>query len=157
VGPDEAEDLSQEVFLRANKSLEFFRGEAQLSTWLYRIATNAAIDRLRSASFRHAEQELTLDDSCETGANEPWMREEPVPLEKVLLQKDRFHCFVRYIKNLPLNYQVVVLLHEVEDLTTSEIANVLGVSQETVKIRLHRGRIKLFEALRANCKLEEWL
>ncbi len=160
VGAEEAEDLTQEVFLRANQGLSSFRGEAQLSTWLYRIATNAAIDKIRSASFRHNMQEVILEDACESETNgtmELWSREESASVEQVLLQKDRFHCFVNYIKNLPLNYKIIVLLSEVEDLTTREIAEILGVSQETVKIRLHRGRVKLFQALRENCKPEEWL
>jgi RNA polymerase sigma-70 factor, ECF subfamily len=163
VGADEAEDLTQEVFLRANQGLASFRGEAQLSTWLYRIATNAAIDKIRSASFRHGMQEIILEDVCENGTNginetmELWSRESPASVEQVLLRKDRFHCFVNYIKNLSLNYKLVVLLSEVEELTTGEIAEILGVSQETVKIRLHRGRLKLFQALRENCKPEEWL
>jgi RNA polymerase sigma-70 factor (ECF subfamily) len=105
-------------------------------------------------------QEIILEDGCETGTNEAmelWSREAPASVEQVLLQKDRFHCFVNYIKNLPLNYKIVVLLSEVEELTAREIAEILGVSQETVKIRLHRGRVKLFQALRENCKPEEWL
>ncbi len=91
------------------------------------------------------------------GQWELWSREEPISVEQALLQKDRFHCFVNYIKKLPLNYKIIVLLSEVEELTTREIAEILGVSQETVKIRLHRGRVKLFQALRENCKPEEWL
>jgi RNA polymerase sigma-70 factor (ECF subfamily) len=56
VGPDEAEDISQNVFLKVHAGLKDFRGEASLSTWIYRIATNAALDRLRSRSFREAAQ-----------------------------------------------------------------------------------------------------
>jgi RNA polymerase sigma-70 factor (ECF subfamily) len=158
VGPAEAEDLAQEVFLRANLSLDTFRGEAQLSTWLYRIASNAAIDRLRSASFRQGKEELELDEQCDCSAGGTGGGGVAViPVEDILLQKDRFHCFLGFIERLPLNYKIIVLLSEVEELTTREIAVVLGLSQETVKIRLHRGRTRLFQALREKCKPEEWL
>jgi RNA polymerase sigma-70 factor (ECF subfamily) len=157
MGADEAEDLTQEVFLRVNQNLSSYRGEAQLSTWLYRIATNAAIDKTRTASFRHGAQESTLDDLCEGGTKEIWSGEQLPSIVQTLLQKDRFHCFVGYIKSLPLNYKIIVLLSEIEELTTGEIAEILGLSQETVKIRLHRGRTRLLQALRENCKPEEWL
>jgi RNA polymerase sigma-70 factor (ECF subfamily) len=157
IGAGEAEDLAQEVFMRVNQTLASFRGESQLSTWLYRIATNAAIDRMRTASFQHRIQEGTLDDGSEAGAKEIWTGEEPSSLEQTLLQKERYHCFLRYVKALPLNYQVILLLSEIEALTTREIAEILGLSQETVKIRLHRGRMRLFQALRETCRPEEWL
>ena len=157
VGVDEAEDLSQEVFMRVNQSLASYRGEAQFSTWIYRIATNAAIDRIRSASFRHGTQEVTLDDLCESGTKGIWSGQELPSIEQTLLQKDRYHCFVGYIKNLPLNYKIIVLLNEIEELTTLEIAEILGLSQETVKIRLHRGRTRLLQELKVHCKPEEWL
>ncbi len=162
VGPDAAEDLTQEVFLRINASLPTFRGEAQLSTWLYRIATNAAIDKIRSASFRHGAQETHLVDLeevdlAEHKASAPWRGNPPATIEQILLEKDRLYCFLNYVKNLPVNYKIVVMLSEVEALTIREIAEVLGLSQETVKIRLHRGRARLFQALKENCKPEEWL
>ncbi len=61
VGEFEAEDLTQEVFVRVNQNLPGFRGESRLSTWIYRIATNAAIDRRRQPSFRRAAQDPSLD------------------------------------------------------------------------------------------------
>ena len=157
VGADEAEDLTQEVFTRVNQSLSTYRGEAQLSTWLYRIATNAAIDKTRTASYRHGAQVIPLDEVCTGGTKEIWSGEEQPLVEQTLLQRERFHCYVRYIKNLPLNYKIIVLLNEIEELTTGEIAAILGLSQETVKIRLHRGRTRLLQALRENCRPEEWL
>jgi len=157
LGPQEAEDLAQEVFLRAHQSLDSFRGEAQISTWLYRIASNAAIDRLRSASFRQGKAEIELDEHCECGGEEMGRAHLLAPVEIVLLEKDRYHCFMDYIEQLPLSYKLIVLLSEVEELTTGEIAKIMGLSQETVKIRLHRGRTRLFQALRENCKPEEWM
>lgn len=65
VGEEEAEDLTQEVFAKVSQSLADFRGESQLSTWLYRIATNAGIDRMRTRSFRQDARTISLDDSTE--------------------------------------------------------------------------------------------
>jgi RNA polymerase sigma-70 factor, ECF subfamily len=157
VGVEEAEDLTQEVFLRASHGLSSFRGEAQLSTWLYRIATNAAIDRARSAPYRYISKEVALDEACESRSVEMWGAGERGSLEQILLEKDRFHCYVGYLNRLPLNYKIIVLLTELEELTTREIAEILGLSQETVKIRLHRGRERLFRTLQDHCKPEEWL
>lgn len=67
LGELEAEDLTQEVFVRVSRALPTFRGESQLSTWLYRIATNAAIDRLRSPSFQQLAPQRLPDDSMEPG------------------------------------------------------------------------------------------
>ena len=162
MGTETGEDLTQEVFLRASQNLSNFRGQAQLSTWLYRIASNAAIDKIRSASFRHGTNEVNLVDLenvnlVDHKACEPWNGDTPAPIEQTLLEKDRLHCFLNYVKELPVNYKIILMLSEVEALTIREIADVLGLSQETVKIRLHRGRVRLFQALKENCKPEEWL
>ena len=153
----EAEDLTQEVFVKVSGTLGSFKGDSKLSTWLYRIATNAAIDKLRSPSFRQDARETTLDDSCEAQTQDIWSREESPALEQILLQKDRFDCFAGFVQKLPLNYRTVVMLSEMEEMTCKEIAEILGVSQAVVKIRLHRGRVKLLQELKAQCRSEEWL
>jgi len=153
----EAEDLTQEVFVKVSRALETFRGDSQLSTWLYRIATNAAIDKIHSSSFRQNAQESTLDDMCEAQTKDIWTGEESPALEQILLQKDRFRCFSSFVRKLPVNYRLVVMLSEMEGLACKEIAEILGVSQDVVKIRLHRGRAKLLQELKAECSPEEWL
>jgi len=64
---DEAEDLAQEVFLKVTKSLDRFRSESSISTWVYRIATNAAMDRVRSAAYRTRVSSTPVDDFCDAG------------------------------------------------------------------------------------------
>lgn len=63
IGDDEAEDISQEVFEKVNRALEGFEGRSKLSTWIYRIATNAALDRFRSTAFKRSLERATLEDS----------------------------------------------------------------------------------------------
>ncbi len=159
VGEYEAEDLTQEVFLKINQALNTFRGKSSLSTWIYRIATNAALDRMRSPSFRRsADSGLPEDeDSQVTTAKDESFSTELSSLEQQLCRQERIECYLDFIKDLPINYRMIVALSELEDLAASEIADILGLSVEVVKIRLHRGRVKLLRALRSHCKAEDWL
>jgi RNA polymerase sigma-70 factor (ECF subfamily) len=157
VGEAEAEDLTQEVFIKVSRSLGSFRGESQLSTWLYRIATNAAIDRMRSPSFRGEVVLDGLDLSDEMDVRDAWSGEEAPTLEQQLMRKEMYECFLDYVKRLPPNYRTVVVLSELEQLPNDEIAGILGISVDMVKIRLHRGRKRLLQELKDHCKAEDWL
>lgn len=157
VGEHEAEDLSQEVFVKVNQALKTFRGESQLSTWLYRIATNAAIDKMRTASFRQGTEQIVLDDSNEIEDKDSWTGEETPSLEQQLMQKEMYQCFIDYVKNLPTSYRAIIILSELEGLSNNDIAEILGLSLDVVKIRLHRGRVRLLEELKTNCKADDWL
>lgn len=157
VGEQEAEDLTQEVFIRMGQALQSFRGESQLSTWIYRIATNVAIDKMRSPSFRQDAKQSSFDDVDETESKDLWMEEETPSIEQQLLQKQRNECFVGFVQELPVQYRTVVVLSELEELTNNEIAEILGLSLDVVKIRLHRGRTRLLQELKTHCKAEDWL
>ncbi len=157
VGEAEAEDLSQEVFVRVSQALKTFRGESQLSTWLYRIATNAAIDKIRTVSFQQNADLGLLDDSDETENKDVWTGEESPSLEQQLVQKEMYECFLDFVKRLPPNYRTVVVLSELEQLPNKEIAGILGLSLEVVKIRLHRGKTRLLQELKTHCNAEDWL
>jgi RNA polymerase sigma-70 factor, ECF subfamily len=157
VGEDEAEDLTQEVFIKVNRALGTFRGESQLSTWIYRIATNTAIDKIRTSAFHQDAQNDSLDDMDEVEDKEAWTEEETLTPEQQLLLKDMYKCFGNFVGNLPANYRTVVVLSELGELTNDEIAQVLGLSLAAVKIRLHRGRARLFQELKTHCKAEDWI
>ena len=157
VGEQEAEDLTQEVFVKVNRALDTFRAESQLSTWIYRIATNTAVDRMRKSSFRQGAGQLPFDDTNETESKDLWTGEETPSLEQQLLRIERNECFMDFVQNLPANYRTVVVLSELEELKNSEIADILGLSLDVVKIRLHRGRTRLLQELKAHCKAEDWL
>ena len=145
VGSSEAEDVTQEVFVKVHQALPHFRGDCKVSTWIYRIATNAAFDRLRSPSLRGADRVL-----LQIGRPAP---ERPPGFEQELVRKEMNECIRRYIDELPPSFRSVVLLSEEEGLANQEIAVALGITLETVKIRLHRARARLKKALGSGCAL----
>lgn len=150
--PDEAEDLTQETFLRAHDKLSSLQDPSRLLPWLYRIATNACYDRFRQASFRNRPQSLDgkTGDEAESFPLEPADKKAP-RLDKLMEQDEMSVCVQKYLMNLPDTYRAVILLHDVEGLTNSEIGEMLGISLATAKIRLHRAREKLRAALSEAC------
>ena len=146
--PAEAEDLTQETLLRAHSRLASLEEEARLLPWLYRIAGNIARDRFRQPSWRQRRDALELEASEETL---PVVDTGP-RLDKVMEQREMSDCVRRYLEDLPDGYRTVILLHDVQGLTNPEIAELLGVSVGAVKIRLHRARGKLREALGEGCR-----
>src|SRR5512133_600202 len=152
VGEQEAEDLTQEVFLKVSQSLESFRCESSLSTWVYRIATNAALDKLRSPSFQKKLAAESIDEAANDVEDKDIWSDELAPLvEQQLVRKEMNDCIQGYIMKLPESYRTVLALGEAEELSNKEIAEILGISLGTVKIRVHRAREKLKEELIANC------
>ena len=137
VGEGEAEDLTQAVMLKVSDSLGDFRGNARLSTWIYRIATNAAIDRLRGSRAPEP-----LDTPLELQAPST---------EAQAVRREMNTCIRDYVERLPENYRTLTVLSELEGLRNAEIAAVLGISVAAVKIRLHRARQRLRRELQAGC------
>lgn len=148
VGAHEAEDLTQEVFEKVGRSLRGFRGESSLSTWVYRIATNAALDRLRSASFKAASSGGRSGEVVEA-----WTGKKPPAPEGLLMRKEMNQCILKLLEKLPENYRAAVVLKEMEGFTSREISEILGLSLDAVKIRLHRGRARLKAEFQAHCDL----
>ncbi len=156
VGKNEAEDLTQEVFIKISRGLKDFRGKSQLSTWIYRIATNAALDKLRSPYFQQTIQKRLMSNSDVEGEEyeehkDVWTGEIIHPIDQDLIRKEMNECIRGFIENLPDNYRTIIVLSELEGLKNREIAVILGVSLDTVKIRQHRARLKLKKELEAHC------
>ncbi len=161
LGDAEAEDVAQDVFIKVNGALNDFRGESSLSTWIYRIATNAALDRLRSPSFQLAGQFVLSEDPIESGQivydDKTVLAAEKKPsVEKQFIRDEMNECIRGYIEKLPEDYRAVLVLSEYEDLKNNEIAEILGITLDTVKIRLHRARAKLKQELETNCEVH-WI
>ncbi len=147
--PAEAEDLTQETLLRAHTRLATLQDEAKLVPWLYRIATNIARDRFRQGSWRQRQEPAE-----EEGAGPVLPVVDPGPrLDKVMEQREMSDCVRGYLEELSDAYRTVILLHDVQGLTNPEIAELLGASVDAIKIRLHRARGKLRQALSKGCSL----
>jgi RNA polymerase sigma-70 factor, ECF subfamily len=157
IGEDQAEDLTQEVFIRVSQGLGDFRGESSLSTWIYRIATNAALDLLRSREFKQGDI-LSIDDDLAPDLDSiledhnPWTGEKAPQLEAQAIKRYLSECLGGFIQKLPQDYRTVMVLSELERLSNKEIAGILGISLPTVKIRLHRARARLKDDLLNNCE-----
>ena len=147
VGPFDAEDVVQETFLRAYRSLESFRGESSLKTWLYAIALNrvrvrrGTLARLRGL-FGSAGSGPNPDYSLLDNAADP----ERTPEENALLADQR-RRLRKAVLDLPEEFRMAVVLRDLEGLSYEEVASVLTVPVGTVRSRLARGRALLKEAL----------
>jgi RNA polymerase sigma-70 factor (ECF subfamily) len=145
VGEDEADDIAQSAMLKVSEGLPGFRGDSSLSTWVYRIATNAALDSLRRKTSRLPVQtEFESDESVPPDAQGP-------SVEATAIRGEMNACIRGFIERLPENYKVVMVLSALEGFENGEIAAILGVSLDTVKIRLHRAREKLRKSLDTGC------
>lgn len=156
VNKKEAEDLTQDVFVRVERALPDFRGDSSLSTWIYRVATNVARDRLRQPSFKRMVSAEESGDPVSERKPEPeardiWKDKKPKTAEDQLVQKEMNACIREFIEALPGNYKSVLVLSELEELKNREIAEILGISTDTVKIRLHRARLRLKQKLESGC------
>jgi RNA polymerase sigma-70 factor, ECF subfamily len=154
-GPQEAEDLTQVVFAKAAAALPRFRGDAEASTWLYRIATNVASDWLRSRSAYEAKVTTKLgkpqDENESKSALTSGCTDAQTSPEQELIRKEMNDCIRAVIGQLPDNHRTVLLLGELGRMSDGEVARVLGISPGNAKVRLHRAREQLKHALTGRC------
>jgi RNA polymerase sigma-70 factor, ECF subfamily len=145
-GERDAEDLAQTVMLRVSSGLPGFRNDSSLSTWIYRIATNVAMDRLRSPV-----REQALEGGADPDESDVPLEARTPSVEAVAIRTEMSACIREFIDRLPERYRMVMVLSEMEGFRNAEIAAILGVSLDTVKIRLHRAREKLRNDLQDGC------
>jgi RNA polymerase sigma-70 factor (ECF subfamily) len=150
VGENDAPDLTQSVLLKVSRSLEGFRGDSSLSTWIYRIATNTAHDHLLSSLAKQREREVLFDDA---GSLDELPDSVSPGTDQEYIRREMNTCIRDVVDQLPENYRTVLLLSEFEEFTNPEIAEILGLSTDTVKIRLHRARGILRKSMESQCSL----
>jgi RNA polymerase sigma-70 factor (ECF subfamily) len=143
-GVDEAEDLTQDVFLRAYQALPGFRGESKFSTWLYRIARNLCLSELRR-SGRRGEQ-LALDDESEEKIYH-LLPQSGRGLEEQIERRDISGHVRRLMEKLPLNYRTALTLFYTNEARYEEIADIMDIPVGTVKTYIHRARLRLRDLL----------
>lgn len=138
---EEANDVVQETFLAAFQSIDGFRGDANLGTWLSRIAVNHCLMKLRS---RRRKPEQSIDELLPTFLPDGHQVRESALWDVSIdseVERKEVHGIVRgAIDRLPPNYRTVLLLRDIEELSTDEVAGMLGVTTNTIKVRLHRAR-----------------
>jgi RNA polymerase sigma-70 factor (ECF subfamily) len=147
---DEAQDLTQDTFVRAYQSWATFRGESQVYTWLYRIALNLCHNRLKQLKRRQKVEAESLDQPVE-GESEDMLREVPdltLSPERLMENKELQQVIRRAIRQLPEDYKQVIILRDIEGFSYSDIAKMTGSSLEAIKSRLFRARTALRDLLR---------
>jgi RNA polymerase sigma-70 factor (ECF subfamily) len=139
--PDDAREILQETFLKVYDNLEKFRGEAHLSTWIYRIAMNEALMRIRKNKRRPRSLDTFIEDDGGTRELEveDWA---PLPLERALT-RELGGKLDRAVARLPEDYRGAFLLRDVEGLSNEQIARAMKLSVPAVKSRIHRARVFL--------------
>ncbi|MDF0650801.1 MAG: RNA polymerase subunit sigma-24 [Nitrospira sp. LK265] len=140
--PESAKDLVQETFLNAYRGLDRFRGDAQISTWLYTIASRACL-RMRRRRKGAPERELSLDEFIPTSDGEFRLQ---IPIdglspEEALQNKQLRQALDDAINQLPKKYKMVLVLRDMEGLSAKEVGSVMGLNERAVKSRLHRARL----------------
>jgi RNA polymerase sigma-70 factor (ECF subfamily) len=134
---DEAEDLTQDIFLKIFKSLHTFDRRANFQTWLVSVSRNLCIDHYRSVR----KERETIDRDVDAGELAPAANTPSAYAE--LEKKDRVHLLRRAMKQLPETLHDAVMYRDIQELSYQEIANKLGLPEGTVKSRINRGRTEL--------------
>lgn len=137
-----AKDLVQETFLNAYRGFKNFRGDAQISTWLYTIASRACL-RMRRRRKGAPERELSLDEFIPTSEGEFRLQ---IPVdglspEEALQNKELRQALDDAINQLPKKYKMVLVLRDMEGLSAKEVGTIMGLNERAVKSRLHRARL----------------
>ncbi|MFZ0739505.1 MAG: sigma-70 family RNA polymerase sigma factor [Candidatus Acidiferrales bacterium] len=137
-----AEDLAQEVFIRVYRARDRYAPSAKFTTWLFRIATNLALNRIRDT--RHQRLEISLDAPAEEDAPVFELPARELRVDQLLVQRDRAALIRNAVEALPEKQRIAVLLHKYEDMDYAEIAKVLECSEAALKSLLFRA----YETLR---------
>ena len=137
-----AEDLLQETLIRIAGGLQGFAGRASLKTWAFSIATRVAADYFRQPSMRvHI---VDVDESVESPADDR-------AADQQLVIDEMNACVRQVIDSLPEDYRAALVLHDLEGMTAEQTAEIMGCALPTAKIRIHRARLRLRDALQQEC------
>lgn len=145
---EEARDALQDAFLQAFRALPQFAGQSALGTWLHRIVVNACLMRLRRRRTRPEESiEPLLPTFLEDGHKAIPAVDWPEPCDRLLERREVREMVREAIDRLPETYRTVLLLRDIEEMSTAEVAAALATTENAIKIRLHRARQALRELL----------
>ncbi|MDR1942412.1 MAG: sigma-70 family RNA polymerase sigma factor [Endomicrobium sp.] len=148
---DESEDIAQKVFLKAYSNLNSFLKKSAFSTWLYRIAVNECCSALSRKKHNAADLDAPIGQE-ESLYLKDLIEDKTLCAENILLSKEMQTLIRKCISALPDKYKAVITLREMEDISYKEIADILKISRQKVKIRLFRARNKLKEIIKKEIK-----
>jgi RNA polymerase sigma-70 factor (ECF subfamily) len=142
-----AEELAQEVFLRVYRSRESYEASAKFTTWLYRIATNLAVNNARDTKHERAENQVSLDEPDEESGTTMDVADSRLSVEQQLLRNERLMAIRKVVEALPERQRMAVLMHKYQNMDYKEIAAVLKLSESATKSLLFRAYESLRESL----------
>ena len=142
---EDAEEVTQDVLMKVHRKIDAFRGDSALSSWIYRITFNTAMSRLRNGRFSRPHEVAQADDSGERSAAEPadWS----ALADDQVMRGEMRTRLIDALTHLPQVYRIPVILRDIHGLSTEEASGVLRVKPQTLKSRLHRGRLILRQHL----------
>ena len=143
-----AEELAQEVFLRVYRSRQSYRAEARFTTWLYRIATNLAVNHARDTKHERAARTIYLDAPDELTGTTPDVADDEPSVEESLLREERMKAIRTHVMALPERQRMAVLMHKYQGMDYREIGEVLKLSESATKSLLFRA----YQTLRGKLK-----
>jgi RNA polymerase sigma-70 factor (ECF subfamily) len=146
--PSTAEELAQEVFLRVYRSRTSYEPSAKFTTWLYRIATNLAVNHARDTRHERPENTVRLDEPDQETGTTPDLADESLTAEAQILRRERLAAIRSKVNALPERQRVAVIMHKYQQMDYREIANVLKLSESATKSLLFRA----YETLREQLK-----
>jgi RNA polymerase sigma-70 factor (ECF subfamily) len=143
-----AEDLAQEVFLRVYRSRHTYEASAKFTTWLYRIATNLAVNHARDTRHERPEVTISLDEPDEETGTTPDVADATVSVEQAMLRRERMLAIRSKVEALPDRQKLAVIMHKYQQMDYKQIAEVLKLSESATKSLLFRA----YESLREQLK-----
>lgn len=146
--PAAAEELAQEVFLRVYRSREKYEASAKFNTWLYRIATNLAVNHARDTRHERAENTVRLDEPDQETGTTPDLADGSLSAEEQMLRRERMAAIRQKVQALPERQRMAVIMHKYQQMDYREIADVLKLSESATKSLLYRA----YETLREQLK-----
>jgi RNA polymerase sigma-70 factor (ECF subfamily) len=143
-----AEDLAQEVFLRVYRSRENYEASAKFTTWLYRIASNLAVNHARDTKYDRPENTVSLDEPNEETGLTMDIADSSVSAEEAIVRRERLAAIRQHVQDLPERQRVAVIMHKYQQMDYKQIAKVLKLSESATKSLLFRA----YETLRVQLK-----
>ncbi len=148
----DAEDIAQNVFIEAYQSINKFRGDSNISTWLYRIAVNKSLNHIKVQKRRRIIQSLEAIVMDHREKEIPAVTDTP---ESGLEKNERRGVLQKALKSLPDNQKIAITLNKYEDLSYQEVANIMGLSLSAVTALINRGKVNLQKKIRNFYKKSE--